>query len=188
MESIFRHKAVYLAKEVLFTNQFFFAVRRENPISISNTWNFIDIIPIRMEAYRELVQWHYNYNPEDFLVWKRTMEEIVGMMNTYFYLALNQNNSYKEFINKINDLEIDQYIKLIPEELSQEKFRILNAYKKYPYLRWIKAKTKKIIKKMLPKRVRSTYPLSFDEIECRTKEFSDVFIRLSDEIKQIKTT
>lgn len=187
MESIFRHKAVYLANNVLFTNQFFFAVRRGNPNSISNTWNFINVLPIRMKAYAELAYWHKKYDSKDVLVWKRTIEEIAGMISTYFYLALDENNSYKMFLKKINDLEIDKYIQLFPDELSKEKRKILNDYRRYPFLKWIESKIKKFIKKILPKRVKSLYPLAFSEIEYRANEFSKAYTNLCNEIEQINT-
>lgn len=58
MESIFRHKAVYFAKKCLYTNKFFFAVRRDNPVSLSHVWNICESLQVRFTAYKELREWH----------------------------------------------------------------------------------------------------------------------------------
>lgn len=58
MESIFRHKAVFCAKRVLFTNDLFFEIRRDNPGQITKNWNVPEVARVRAEQYAALVEWH----------------------------------------------------------------------------------------------------------------------------------
>lgn len=58
MESIFRHKAVFCARWVLFTNDLCFEIRRDNPGQITKNWNVPEVARVRAEQYAELVEWH----------------------------------------------------------------------------------------------------------------------------------
>ena len=58
MESIFRHKAVFCAERVLFTNGLFFEIRRDNPGQITKNWNVPEVARVRAEQYAKLVEWH----------------------------------------------------------------------------------------------------------------------------------
>lgn len=65
MESIFRHKAAYLAYKLLFTNNFYFAIRRDTPTSITHNWKFREVSKIRYNGYENLRNWHVSINPHD---------------------------------------------------------------------------------------------------------------------------
>lgn len=58
MESIFRHQAVCLSERTLFTNDIWFAVRRDNPTQITRTWDWPKVVPVRAERYAALAEWH----------------------------------------------------------------------------------------------------------------------------------
>lgn len=58
MESIFRHRAVFCAKRALFTNDFYFIVRRSNPTQLTKTWDKTQVVRVRAEQYAQLVEWH----------------------------------------------------------------------------------------------------------------------------------
>lgn len=58
MESIFRHKAVFCAKNVLFDNNVWFAVRRDNPQQITKNWDWPQVAKVRAEEYKKLCAWH----------------------------------------------------------------------------------------------------------------------------------
>lgn len=58
MESIFRHQAVCLSQKTLFTNEIWFAVRRDNPTQITRTWDYAKVAPVRAERYAALADWH----------------------------------------------------------------------------------------------------------------------------------
>ena len=58
MESIFRHRGVFCSKRVLFTNDFHFIVRRDNPTQLTKVWDVENMLNVRAEQYAELVEWH----------------------------------------------------------------------------------------------------------------------------------
>lgn len=58
MESIFRHRAVFLSRNVLFTNDLHFMTRRDNPTQLTKTWDVGNVVRVRAERYRELLEWH----------------------------------------------------------------------------------------------------------------------------------
>lgn len=58
MESIFRHRAVFCSRRVLFTNDFHFIVRRDNPTQLTKVWDVENMLNVREEQYAKLVEWH----------------------------------------------------------------------------------------------------------------------------------
>ena len=58
MESIFRHRGVFCSKRVLFTNDFHFIVRRDNPTQLTKVWDVENMLNVRAEQYAKLVEWH----------------------------------------------------------------------------------------------------------------------------------
>lgn len=58
MESIFRHRAVFLSRSALLTNDLRFMVRRDNPTQLTKTWDEGSVARVRAERYRELLDWH----------------------------------------------------------------------------------------------------------------------------------
>lgn len=58
MESIYRHQAVFCSNKVLFTNNLWFAIRRDNPQQITKNWDWPAVARVRAEQYANLVEWH----------------------------------------------------------------------------------------------------------------------------------
>lgn len=58
MESIYRHQAVFCSNKVLFTNNLWFAIRRDNPQQITKNWDWPAVARVRAEQYAKLVDWH----------------------------------------------------------------------------------------------------------------------------------
>ena len=58
MESIFRHRGVFCSKKTLFTNDFHFIVRRDNPTQLTKVWDVDNMLHVRAEQYAKLVEWH----------------------------------------------------------------------------------------------------------------------------------
>lgn len=58
MESIFRHRAVFLSRSALLTNDLHFMTRRDNPTQLTKTWDEASVARVRAERYRELLEWH----------------------------------------------------------------------------------------------------------------------------------
>ena len=58
MESIFRHRCVFCSQKTLFTNDFHFIVRRDNPTQLTKVWDVDQVVRVRAEQYGELAQWH----------------------------------------------------------------------------------------------------------------------------------
>lgn len=61
MESIFRHKCVFCSKRVLFTNDFHFIVRRDNPTQLTKVWDVENVVHVRAEQYAKLADWHRDH-------------------------------------------------------------------------------------------------------------------------------
>lgn len=111
MESIFRHKAVYLSRKVLFTNHYYFAVRRRNPTSISNTWNYGRILPIRIQGYKKLMQWHYKLHHEDVAVCRASECVLMKTIKLYIIHMGLADAPVKAVVDTLNDLDIFNYMK-----------------------------------------------------------------------------
>lgn len=58
MESIFRHRCVFCSRKVLFTNDFHFIVRRDNPTQLTKVWDVDQVVRVRAQKYAELAEWH----------------------------------------------------------------------------------------------------------------------------------
>lgn len=136
MESIFRHKAVYCAKKVLFTNKLFFAIRRDNEQSIVHNWNFEQVSFVRLKEYHKLLLWHKNFNKEDSEVVEDcinyldgiAMEMIKNHVKSASILNLNKDNFYhKMFIE-------GYYDKYIDNACSNKVKKVVSSYKLHPKL------------------------------------------------------
>lgn len=70
MESIFRHQAVYLSRKSLRTNELWFMIRRDNLHQITANWNYSKVVPVRAQAYENLLIWHKERGSrEDVIAW-----------------------------------------------------------------------------------------------------------------------
>lgn len=56
METIFRHKAVLYSETVLFTNSFYFSVRRSSSSQITKNWNRFATAKVRLSEYKLLTE------------------------------------------------------------------------------------------------------------------------------------
>ena len=52
------HKCVFCARQALFTNDFHFIVRRDNPTQLTKVWDVDNMLHVRAEQYAKLVEWH----------------------------------------------------------------------------------------------------------------------------------
>lgn len=77
MESIFRHKAVFLARKSLFTNELWFAVRRDNPEQTTKNWDMEAVNVVREREYGRLLRWHVERGTQGFVLEeaRRRLEE-----------------------------------------------------------------------------------------------------------------
>ena len=111
MESIFRHKAVYLSRKVLFTNHYYFAVRRRNPTSISSTWNYGRILPVRIQGYKKLMQWHYKLHHADVAVCRASEFILIKTIKLYIKHMVLAGTPVKEVVRTLNDIDIFNFVK-----------------------------------------------------------------------------
>lgn len=65
VETIFRHISLYSSRNILFSDDYSFCVRRNNDVSVSSNWDWIKVYDIKCGAYFDLVQWHKKYYPMD---------------------------------------------------------------------------------------------------------------------------
>lgn len=68
MESIFRHQAVFLAERSLFTNDLWFAVRRDNPEQTTKNWDMAAVNVVREHEYGRLWRWHADRGTQGFVL------------------------------------------------------------------------------------------------------------------------
>ena len=68
MESIFRHKAAFCAKRTLFTNDLWFAIRRDNPDQITQNWDTREVNRVRIQEMDKLARWHENRGTQGFVL------------------------------------------------------------------------------------------------------------------------
>lgn len=111
MESIFRHKAAYFSRKILFSNQFYFGVRRANANSITNTWNYLSVIPIRFSAYVELERWHKNYDKCDTQAYLESKLRTIEIVREYVLHSLKNKVPIVEVLAGLKETGMYDYIK-----------------------------------------------------------------------------
>lgn len=111
METIFRHRAVYCSPRVLFTNSFWFAIRRENPKQITKNWNKLDVLKVRINEYKKLFQWHVEHGSNNDILLNnqkeiRRAEEdyVLGLLELQNEEeAILEYRDHKELFDEISD-------------------------------------------------------------------------------------
>jgi glycosyltransferase involved in cell wall biosynthesis len=63
VETTFRHMAQYASDKILLSDEYSFSVRRANISSVSSTWDWLKVYPVRCDAYYQLIDWHKNKLP-----------------------------------------------------------------------------------------------------------------------------
>lgn len=58
MELIYRHRAAFLSNKTLFTNDLYFAVRRDNPYQTVKNWDWTKVQTVRAKGFKSLIEWH----------------------------------------------------------------------------------------------------------------------------------
>lgn len=112
MESVFRHKAAFLSRKVLFAPELFFSVRRSSPSQITKNWNMKDVSEVRLASYIELVNWHVDKAQGD-----ADDEAVVRAMSEFFkvlceYILIDPNRIIpKDISTGINSLPVKQVVK-----------------------------------------------------------------------------
>ncbi len=147
MESIFRHMTIFLSKKVLYTNRVCFSVRRENRNSISNTWNYLDIIPIRFDAYLKLLKWHIDRKDDDAAM--TCKEYLRNIFSGYFvesvekygighiYDALNRSDFLNNSFEVLNDI------------LTEREINRFRNMQKFAPLFWVAMKIKSVKNRLI---------------------------------------
>ena len=98
MESIFRLKAVYMSPRTLFIDDFYFAVRRNNPQSISHKWNVEVALKTRFESYEGLKKWFAVNYPDDKESQIKCDERLYGIINEYLDWAIETGTDIRKKI------------------------------------------------------------------------------------------
>lgn len=70
VESAFRHISKYASRKILVSDDFSFSIRRNNEESVSATWDWLKVYPVKANAYFDILEWHRKYYPEDNLAIK----------------------------------------------------------------------------------------------------------------------
>ncbi len=65
VESTFRHISKYASRKILVSDEFSFSIRRNNKESVSATWDWLKVYPVKANAYYDILEWHRKYYPED---------------------------------------------------------------------------------------------------------------------------
>ncbi len=171
MESIFRHMTIFLSRKVLYTDKVCFSVRRDNKGSISNTWNYLDIIPIRLEGYVKLLEWH---NKSGNIEGIESCKKYIKIIYNEYYIESVKRNGIDTISKILKDSDFltknnDKIYNIIGKRESK-RFRIIQ---KYPKLYWI-ARKLKILKEKSVQCARN---------QKKTKENRADFVALQNSIK-----
>lgn len=179
MESIFRHKAAYLARKVLFSNKFFFGVRRENPESITNRWNYLNTVIVSFKTYMELERWHYLNHANDPEVYREAQKRTVGYVLDYIIVSLRQNIAIKDIIYGLTVNDMRAYVKsCLKKGYIRNKWMISLAIAPRFCLYYLKnhlSPCQPVGKKVMPN--------SFESFIIETESFPDAYSLLLREIK-----
>ena len=176
MESIFRHKAAFLARKVLFTNQLFFGVRRENPKSITNTWDYLKIIPVRFQTYADLEQWHINYDKDDRQAYLSTKTRTIEIVKDYLERNLENKVSIAQTLENAKQLSMYAYVQACTHERGLRNAWV-HLFARLPRLSLYMMKCRQ--EKDQTPQMRK-YSNSYDYYLCKANQFKTVYSRLSD--------
>lgn len=153
METVFRHKAAYLAEKVLFTDDFYFSVRRGNPSSISNTWKYSSILDVRRRSYESLLVWHQNIDGKDLLSVQKVKNELIRIMGNYFSFGVKE-LTLPEFKKLISQAEVAKYLVSPPDYFPAKIRRICSLFRYFPTGGYCFYRVKQFITNILhPKKV-----------------------------------
>lgn len=161
MESIFRHQAVYCARKVLFTNDIFFGLRRNNPSSISNTWNLLNVDIVRMESYLKLAKWHKEKNASDKEAYNYSLYIVGEILSEYLQLLVQSDKKSNYDISEI--LKYNKYFsKKTNRMILLFKYHLLKSFIKLRELKHSICGNTSFVEK---------YQISIDEFEEQVKHF-----------------
>lgn len=82
METVFRHKAAYLARKVWFVPELYFSVRRSSPGQITKNWKMDSVSTVRLFSYMNLLEWHVGQNSSPTCM-RMTHERVVNAAADY---------------------------------------------------------------------------------------------------------
>ena len=122
VESSFRQISKFASRKILVSDEFSFSVRRNNSTSVSSTWDWLKVYPVKANAYYEILQWYRQYYPQDEKIMK---EAKIWLLKKIDELIEGYSDAQK-------DAEIDAILKSSPY------FSELNSLRKeFPFRSWL---------------------------------------------------
>ena len=141
MESLFTHSALYLSRKVLFTNKVFFSLRRQNPESVSHTWKYVNVLPIKIDAWADIVRWHSTVHSSDKDVIIESKKRYMRALSEMISLYCESSNDFDKLDRMIKDRKDFEEI-CNASDLPPEQFEVLRNYQKnkkvFAFKTWIK--------------------------------------------------
>lgn len=180
MESIWRHKNVYVARKALFTNDFYFAIRHKHDAQITSTWDFFKISPVRIETYWDLCLWHEQVNGSDTAACQRSWDTLSDIVVSYVL------DAYKKFgigpemdealrVGRVGDL-LDQ----LPKQFDKTHRRILKGRRFKFVLNWARDNRDKWQHRW-PVRVKKSTTKDIADLQAAAVEFPAAYERIIDQ-------
>lgn len=162
METIFRHKAVCCSPRVLFTNSFWFAIRRDNPQQITKNWNSLSVSRVRFEEYQKLLYWHENRETSQELL-NKTVANVKSVEEDYLMELISQKRDLPENFVKENHLTgLYRYLFLARKNNGNYKIAFYICSVKRT-LRRVLRRLNKIFKMIISRRKIDRYIISIDK-------------------------
>jgi len=85
LEEFYRHKTLYLARKVLYSNDLVFQIRYRNEDSVSSRWDKKWVCGLRIKAHRTVLKWHKAEHPEDKEVIRLTKKSRRQIIRNYIW-------------------------------------------------------------------------------------------------------
>ena len=111
IESVFRHKAAYLAKKVLFTNDYYFSIKRTLGSSIIHTWDFRVVQLQRFKSYRRLESWHRKVDPKDKAAYLMAVSLTADIVIDYILRSIKKRIPLKQVREEMEQAGMRKYLR-----------------------------------------------------------------------------
>ena len=132
VETIFRHITQYAANNILFSDEFSFSVRRNSKTSVSSTWDWLKVYPVKCMAYYHLISWHRRLFPNDKDAIcgceKHFLEQVTNMIIENCHADTNLNKLRDDMMHQTYYNDMQMLISCYPNEAEKISLFMDNPY------------------------------------------------------------
>lgn len=182
MESLFTHMAIYSSRKVLFSDNIYFSVRRENSQSVSHTWNYLKVLPIKLDAWVDVMNWHLQKDPADDKIYCDCVRKFLECMMQLIDGYCETTNDYEGIVSVLKNCKgyskLEDYFKIIPEmrtkyeEFINDNYSYAKLVRKYGKKERMIRKFKNYAKLILQAHKRHSMLFWIEQLKIDMKEWS----------------